>query len=114
MRNPDVKSGCERTTPIPSATTTEILRTYTLYRHYEPKHDAVWPSLARKRPIPQACASRSALRQKPPELGVGLVRALVLLLTHGAIERIAFDPSPAFPYWAVTTVSTSGAGRHYL
>jgi MoxR-like ATPase len=99
---------------MPSATTTEILRTDTMYKHHEPKLDNAWPSLARKRPIPQACASRSALRQKPPELGVGLVRALVLLLTHGAVERVAFDPTSPFPYWSVTTVSTSGAGRHFL
>jgi MoxR-like ATPase len=99
---------------MPTATTTELLRTYTLYKQHEPKLDQLWPSLSRKRSIPPHCASQSALRQKPPELGVGLVRALVLLLTHGAIERVAFDGSGPFPYWSVTTLSTSGAGRHFL
>jgi MoxR-like ATPase len=88
------------------------LRTYTLYKKEEPRLVDTWPTLARAQPIPPGSASARP-HKRPASVGVGLVRALCLLLTRGAVAELAYDPNAR--RWSLTTESTTAPGSlHHL
>jgi len=88
------------------------LRTYTMYKKEEPRLVDTWPTLARAQPIPPGSASAKP-HKRPAGLGVGLVRALCLLLTRGAVSELAYNPHAR--RWSLTTESTSTPGSfHHL